>query len=244
MTAKKTQLTIFMVLGVILVILFMLGLSLYNQSLKMTDEHITIRLNEEVPLFKNVIENCVSITGKDVLQRLGIQGRINPETFFTYLETNVYKTSDTIISLQELENELSEIIQETIQPCIEEVIKATEKKGFKITKGESSITTSIDHSALNILINQPITLALRDQKREADIFSHTFPVRLQQLWNASGKAVQTYSTTPKLINLTYLDSLDFTTTIIPYEEGMNLFVFEDNTSNLAGQNYMYSIAVG
>lgn len=245
MASKKAQLSIFIILAVLLVMVtVILGISYKLGFERFTDEEITQRLNEEAPVFKNVIENCVSFTSNEALKELAMQGRIHPERYFTYLDTNVYQAAGLAIPLQELENELSENIQETIKPCVEDVVKETEKKGFKITRGELTVAASIDHSDVNIIMNQPITLSLRDQKRETDTFSHAFPVRLQQLWNASEQVVRTYSTTPKLINLTYLDSLDFTTTIMPYEESINLFIFEDNASNLVGQNYMYSIAVG
>jgi len=244
MASKKAQLSIFIILAVLLVLVTaILGIAYKLGFERFSDEEISQRLNEEAPVFKNVIENCVSISSEEALKKLALQGRINPERYFTYLDTNVYQTTGRTISLQELESELSEYIQETIKPCVEVVVKETEKKGFKITRGELTVATSIDHSDVNIIMNQPITLSLSDQKRETRTFSHAYQVRLQPLWNAAGNVVHTYSTTPKLINLTYLDSLDLTTTVMPYEEGVKLFVFEDNASNLAGQNYMYSIAV-
>jgi len=211
---------------------------------RLTGEEIAQKLNEESPLFDSVIKNCLILTSKQALQQIAIQGRINPEKYFTYLDTNVYQAAGLVIPLQELENELSENIQETIKPCIENVVQETEKKGFKITRGELTVTASIDHSDVNIIMKQSITLSMRDQKREARAFSHAFQVRLQPLWNASEQVVRNYNTAPNLINLTYLDSLGFTTTIMPYEKGVHLFIFEDNTSNLVGQNYMYSIALG
>jgi hypothetical protein len=244
MASKKAQLSIFIILAVLLVIITTVLGVMYKMGFeRITEEEVTLRLNEEAPLFNSVIGNCLSLTSKQALQQVAIQGRIDPERYFTYLDTNVYQATDRSISLKELEGELSESIQENIKSCVKDVVKETEKKGFKITREESSLTTSIDHSDVRVTMHQPITLSLQSQDRESETFSHVFEVRLQPLWNTSVNVVHTYKTTPNLINLTYLDSLDFTTTIIPYEE-VNLFIFEDNKSNLVGQNYMYSIAVG
>ncbi|MFH1364769.1 MAG: hypothetical protein ABIH52_03890, partial [Candidatus Aenigmatarchaeota archaeon] len=77
---RKSQITVFVILG--LVLLIMVGLALFLRNYIITPENTPIAIDKELQPLKQGIEECLYLSGKEGIIRLGMQGGyINPREY-------------------------------------------------------------------------------------------------------------------------------------------------------------------
>lgn len=240
---EKGQVTIFMI--IVLFILIVVGLVLYNSGLGSKLWKKSISTIEEADFsLKSSVQECLKITGEEALKLIAIQGRIYPESFFTYQNNKVYYANKESITIEQMQNEISRYIDENIKICTQKIFEDFKKSGVEVIDKEPDAKTILALESVDINLNYPIefTLVRTNQKSSISEFVQRFEIRLGKLHEISASIAKMMEK-HGLINMTYLNSLDIDTTVIPYEDGTTLFVLEDNKSRIKQFNYAYSFAL-
>ncbi len=242
MKTTKAQISTFFLVGLVILFLFFLGFLALNNvdGFGLTQEQITERLVVREQQVSTAVTDCLHLHGTTAFEQIGLQGRLYPKRYIEYEDIQVYDAAKRLVTLPELEREVSFYLREHVPECITNTIDSI--KGATIEVEEEQVTTRITDKEVVLEWTQPITIRISTQQLRLERFSSTFPVRLRSLWNASEAITSTY-TNQRLINLTHVDTIDATTVIWPYSDGSYILVFEDNQSRLKGMGYAYSFGL-
>jgi len=202
---KRGQVTIFVILGILIVMILALVFYLYGNKLKIeTNKQPTFDASQVEPL-KNYIEDCINIKGQDALNLVGKQGGlINPVQYqnwnckapndcdhVSYLcYTTEYAAcyNKRPFLAQTTEEEINSYLTKELPQCIN--LQKIRDVGFNIQTGTLKVSTSIGDQATIINLDYPITITKGDTLLKEDRFSKTFNVPLGKLLSASHDIVQ------------------------------------------------------
>lgn len=241
---KKAQITIFIIIGLILLII--IGLALFNMGLITKLWKKNFRDIGDVDLsLKSSVQECLKMTGEEALKLIAIQGRVYPKNYFTYRNNKVYYASEGIIAIEEMQDEISTYINDNIKSCTQKIFNDFGERGIEVNEKEPNAKTTISSDSTIISLDYQIEFVLlrTNQKNVVSEFAQIFEIRLGKLHEISKYIVNAWLKHPELINMTYLNSLDVDTTIIPYEDGATIFFLEDIKSRIRQFNYAYSFAI-
>ena len=190
---RKSQVTIFIILGVI--ILIAIGLFVYYRAVLIPKEKTVI---EEIAPVKDYIDSCISMIGKDGLDTLGLNGGFiyfPPEIDskpYSYLATspikelkNPYWWYDGINNTPTLEfmrEELSKYANDNIKECLGDFDALNDD--FEIKEmGELSAVAKINENDVTFDVKYPIQIISRQNatKTRKNKFKITLPVRLKKM---------------------------------------------------------------
>ena len=134
---KKSQITIFLILGIVIVIMIVILITLSRSSIKRTSEQEILSAKEivfDVQPIKNFVSDCLFIVSKE-----GLKQSFEEEPIRTQLEI---------------------FVKNNIDNCLD--FSAFLKQGFDISKKEATIEVSINENDVvfkmeyPIIINNPI----------------------------------------------------------------------------------------
>ncbi len=233
---KKGQVTLFLALGIIM--LLMLGFAIFTKNIKFVEN-----IDNPVTFIESSVKSCLKISGERALKIIGLQGRIYTDDYFEYSSNKAYyayKDENRLITIEELEKEISKYIKEDVEQCINNLVE--EARGLEASFGTPEVKTLIADKNIMVTLDYPINIFFDDQTYAVSEFSQDFKVRLKKMHEVSANVVSLYEER-QTINMTYLNSLDLLTTIIPYEDKTIVFFLEDKNSNIENQLGAYSFAV-
>ena len=205
---KRGQVTIFIILGIILVAIigFVLVLTQTNVNLKRFIPVQTVSLSDH-------IEGCIEDTGNKALDLIGKQGGdINPALFQPYLGNSLTYLCYTDSFLpcsnrqpflaQHIENEIKNYINAEIKNCID--LSLFSNKGYTVQA--NSFTTNIAIGTYNtvITLDYPITITKGDITESKQRFAHTFNIPLGRLTEVANDIVKVESLGGDFNNLAYM----------------------------------------
>lgn len=159
MANKKSQITIFIIIGVILIFAIFLYLNYFNKFSK--SEPDSINTPDEFMPVKSFIDSCLKSTaekGTKILTEYG--GRIERLVF------------DDIPGLKEMENDLSLYINENIDTCINSFEEL--KAGFEITGEKHSVETTINKDDITFILDYPLVINTKDSTKNLDKFPYSY----------------------------------------------------------------------
>lgn len=240
----KAQISIFIIIGLIIIII--IGLALFNMGLISKLWKKSFKNIGDVDLsLKSSVQECLKMTGEEALKLVAIQGRVYPENFFAYQNNKVYYASEGIITIEEMQDEISTYINDNIKLCTQRIFDDFRKSGVEVNENNPTAKTVIAPEDVSVSLNYPIefVLVITNQKNSVSEFVQRFDVRLGKLHEISSTIVKASENNQGLINMTYLNNLDVQTTVIPYEDGTTIFFLEDTKSRIRQFNYAYSFAV-
>ncbi len=191
---KKSQITIFIILGVIIIIA--VGLFVYYQTALIPKEKSAL---EEVTPVKDYIDACIEQVGKDALDTLGLNGGyiyFPPEIDsrpYSYLSTspikelkNPYWWYDGVNNTPTLEfmrGELSRYVDDNLKECLGDF--ETINNDFEIKElGDLNAQAGINENDVSFDVNYPLQIISRqnDTRTKMAKFKVTMPVRLKKMY--------------------------------------------------------------
>ncbi len=237
---KKGQITIFIILGILLVA--GAGFFLFNK-------------NSEVDSGKKIITNpvethiqqCIEITAKSALITVGLNGGIKDPSeyilFFGGKTPYYYGTENSSMpTLDDLQNFLSEYMTSNLKNCVNISLFPDQQ----ITEGEINTKTIISDKTVKFNINYPIKFTNDKSTKEISEFSTTIDSRLKILHNVSLEYIKEQKKEPRymcmtcLVQLAYKNKLKINTMTIGNTVAYNLY---DNTTKLDRSEYNYYFAI-
>jgi len=135
---RRSQVTIFLILGVVMVIVVVTLVLIRNYSVKKTLEREIIDAREivfDVQPIKNFVKECLSIVSKDALDE-------PPDEPPDERPRNI---------------QLKEYVEKNVDTCLD--FSVFEDQGFEISKEESVIDVSINENDISFKMTYPITIS-------------------------------------------------------------------------------------
>lgn len=156
MLNKRGQVTIFIVVAV--VILAIAGIFYFTSSDKITQDPIT---PEIAPIYEGIYA-CIEDTAIDALYYVGLTGgyyfspQLSNENGIAYY---YYEGENFMLSKEELAEEISLTIENTLHFCSNQILNNTE---FNITSGNISVETEIYANKIILNTEYPLTISKKD----------------------------------------------------------------------------------
>jgi len=238
---KKAQITLFIILGILLV--FLVGLLfLFSPGLKQVRQDLTLP-NEMRPI-KTYVDECVKTTAINGLSLLGVQGgRIfekGDEFHANYSNISYgYSQGRNILpSITEMEYDLSGYMGIALQACTNFSLF----NKFNITYKNLTVSTKIISNEVIFDVNYLIHAQSPDFEGTLDRFTYTAPIRLGHISQIANSIINQTIQEPDWIDLTYLSDFDVFVSIIPNNDSVFIYSLADNMSSLNGNPYLFLFA--
>jgi len=166
---KRGQITVFVILGILIIAVLGLIFYLYNLRAVPEVEKISEFDFSRTEVLKNYIEGCIEKSGDEALALVGKQGgEINPGFYLSYYGNKVsyicYTTeyascyNKKPFLLNYVQNEIDTYVTRKITSCINDLDNVVKNKGYTMQKGNLDIKTIINPYSTSINVNYPIAI--------------------------------------------------------------------------------------
>jgi len=237
--SSKGQVTIFIILGLLLVI--SIGLLLYF-VLSSTESETDISSSLQTQDVEFMIDNCIKKTGMEGLNILGQNG--NYFEIPKLLEMNqtplwIYKYANVMPVLNSSIDEFQIWFDKEFENCVDYT-------GFenKINVGKPKSTIQYGAEDVLITLNYPINITLGKDSKRIDRFEHTLNVRYRRIYERAREIVNTHFVQffDYRNALTFVDQKDFYITYEANDENNLLFTIFDNENPELESIYSFKFA--
>jgi len=191
---KKGQVTVFIIVGIILLIAVGMVFYIYGDRLRVGPE-VKFDAGQVEPL-KNYVEQCIEREGGEVIKLVSEHGgRIEPEFGYYYGEEKVAYLCYTEEFMpcenkmpfirKEIEKEMNAHLAGRIKECVD----LDSFKDYEIQEGEMKVSTSVGDENVLVVVDYPLTLSKGNSVMSQDKFSHNFKVSLGRLADVASDVV-------------------------------------------------------
>ncbi len=212
--AKKGQVTIFIIVGILLLLGVVLVILIKKEVVQLTPEELSLPEEGRV---EDIVRNCVYRLGNEALFTLGLQGgyidvpselsydgsthlRLSPVHVIPYWAVGM---DVRIPSPQEIEQRLNEYLQKNLQSCVFSQESYLQTYDL-IEKSDPDVKTTLAEKTVLFSVRWEIEVRTKAGERVAELFQHdvAVPVRLKALYETARKIVEREMTDFKLEDLT------------------------------------------
>jgi len=229
---KKAQVTVFIIIGLIIVVstalLFFLPRVLDIGAELEGAEGIAVNRN----LVEGLVSDCLNDLGPPGLYLLARKGGFIYDfenSLITDSEEVAYHLDlgvDVSPSRDFMESEFSRYVSDTLKLCI---LDADIFQGITLDFGESTVNTEFAESTVFVEINYPITLTQQDKRVQVSEFNKVYNINFKRLLDTADE-LKIIVSDPDTLNFGELDSLDLEVDILPLEgENIVYSVVDTNT---------------
>ncbi len=209
---KRGQVTVFIILGIVILVAIALVYSLRNLVGIGIEPQRFLSLRLE-PL-RDDVNRCIDKEARDALYLIGKQGgTLDPIKYKFYNGNNVNylcynivgdeRCSNHIVLVTDMVKELNNYLQSKLSDCIN--IKGISKKLFyNINVGKLSVDTRILANDVLVKVNLPITLSKGESTLSISDFSKTVNIPLGSLYDTVYDIVDSETSTGEFLQLPYM----------------------------------------
>lgn len=210
---KRSQITIFIIIGLVILITFVMIYYLTVSVPKRELEQITFE--EIVFPVKSFTESCLEKTAEDSILFTSKQGGYYdlPEDSILFLLNKYpyyYVDGKKIVpDKTKLENEISKYVNLNIDDCIGN-FKVFKETAIQIkAEQKPSVETKIYANKIAIILNYPLLLRKGKIEKELDKFQVDIKTNLNEINVLSKKIIDSYAEKPGFLCLTCLEELEY-----------------------------------
>ncbi|MEA3430643.1 MAG: hypothetical protein U9R08_05200 [Nanoarchaeota archaeon] len=216
---KKGQMTIFITIGVIIMLLGFTILFLY-QFPRSTSE-------KSMSDIESFVQQCVKDVTNDGLNLLSLQGGyIYPTNF---LQTSYQKISYDLPEKPIMQQELNKFVEQGLPKCIN--ISMFESFGYSISLEPATAESSINDKVVLVDVNLPITIVKGQTSKKIEHFQAKSSTRLGHVHSI----IKDLRKQTEWIDLTKASQQDVDISIIPYQS--DLIISVKDTKSYINSNY-------
>lgn len=250
MPNKKGQLTVFIIIGI--VILLIVSLLIYVKNIetekKVEETKKIYEIPEEIKPIKVYMQSCAEDISKEALEYIGSQGGyyyIPDGLAYEEIGTALFfANSAKLPYITTIQNELSAYINDFLFLCL----RYMENPGFEMDIGETNTITSINEDGVSFNIDTKIILSKEGNKYDlGQIYINLKPVRLKTIYEVILKIIDEHIKNPSSICLGCITDLaeknNLKITINNFEENIVLYTIEDYNSNVGSLPYIFRFLV-
>ncbi len=235
---KKGQVAIFILIGIFILVIIVLGVYLVGMHDKrfIEDKPSTDGINS----IKYYVESCLQKTARDGVFFTSLQGGYYRPTELskTFFDVQIpyywYDKSEYLPSIDVLEEELSAYIKNNISDCIQG-LTIFKEQGYEFKFEEPSVVSNIDEQNVIVKLNYPITAEIASEATSFDTFSSTININFKEMYNFVKMIIQEHNNNPNSIPLGFISYLahenNFTYEYYDLEDGNVLYSLEFNQEN-------------
>jgi len=242
---KRSQIALFIII-VVLLIPAIIAIFILNQTPVIPDPRVEEIPNEIMPAY-DFIKECVDITAEDVIFYIGqTGGYIFPPGKSTDKGAAYYydRGLNIMPSLHEIENEISEYMQELLPLC---TINPDDFKGFIVEGGDPEIITTIESNKVTYDIKFPVSIMRDGKTYSIEDFEAEVPVRLGIIYNAIKEFIDNQVARPEEVCITCITRIaeenDLYFEMYDYALGVLLFDVVDKNSIILEDDYEFKFAM-
>ena len=189
MKTKQAQITLFLLAGLVVIVVFILVLNLKYLSPS------EIKVNKlQTDIIQDYVGNCLELTTKQAILILASQGGYikipNDVLMFKEANTNIiylYDYNDypgpyydKLLDISDWELEISSFIEENLPYCING-FEQFKKQGYEIDFGSVKAETTIRDSDVIVRIKYPLNITTKTTTKHIDSFEAKIGVRLKKV---------------------------------------------------------------
>lgn len=226
---NKAQITLFIILGLVIIIAISFVLYLRSPVIEKTEE-IT-QLPIELQPIKLFIDACIKNTGEEGINLVSKQGGyyLVPENSAYNISYFYYLGISSIPTLETIASEISNYVKEKLPSCLD--FKPFEEQGFDIKKGNLTATTMIREKYVVFDVNYPVTTKKGDTTSELNKFKVEVPSSLKKMYGISNEIIEKQEEDPDFIMVSELieigDSNNITFTLDEDDYGNVIYSLVD-----------------
>jgi hypothetical protein len=191
MNKSRAQITIFMIVGIIVLFIIAGSIALYSkmsakETLPIIDKTATIQ--NKAKTVDTYIKECLDSVGKEGLLTIGLQGGYYnlPERYFSleYTDVPYYYYEENIagvLSKEEIAANLGKYIDDNIGYCLNDFEEFT-VNGYIIETGEPKTTVTVGDTRLFAKLNMDVSVDNNMIKTDYNTFSADYPGRLEEIY--------------------------------------------------------------
>ncbi len=237
---KRGQLSIFLVIALIIVILF--SLIYFLKSIPLISPKTEIVKSSIANTLTSNIQSCLMNTANEAILLLGLQGGYTekPNKFLTIndsiLSFGYYKDSAIINSLEGIKSEINSYIEKNLPLCI---------KGNKLILEQGSIIskTAINKDNIKIEVSYPIRIKQGDRIESLpENYNIEIKVRLGYIYDFILSIITQHLKDPKNIDIANLLKSDLNIDIVGYKNNILIYVVTDKKSKINNKPFAYIFA--
>ncbi|MEA3378258.1 MAG: hypothetical protein U9Q69_01325 [Nanoarchaeota archaeon] len=241
---KRGQISLFILIGIVVIAIIGLGIYFRSSSLKLTSESEQL-LPVKVQNFKDNFISCTNTLVKDNIGIAGIQGGylILPEDIFEdedlALPFYYDKGQNKALSIEDVKNHLNEGITISLPLCADE-------ESFPkliIERGELDVKIIMDDFATMAIINYPLTITQNEETFALqEPYEIEFPVRLKTIIEAANGITEMNMDDPEKLDLEDMVNYNLDIELFHPEEGIEFYSITDADSILDDEPYTFLFA--
>lgn len=240
---NKGQVTIFMIVGIILLAMIILAV-LLNLSFR-EDEVPTAK--EDTSTLQGFVQSCLQEVGTDAVVLSGMQGGYTtlPESYlitdYSEIGYSYYKGKDRLLSKDEFEYQISKFVEDSIDECLDN-FNSFRKQGYAVESGNPEVETFIREGNVMVELNYPISLSRSADSMTQEDFSSIIDVRLGHIYDIVREINNMMMDNPEWVDMILLSEFDVKVDLIPYDEDEAVYVITDNLSYSGEGKYEFMFA--
>ncbi len=247
---KKGQITIFIIVGIIVVAAIFLALYLRGQvGTDVSQSQLAARagLSQDVAEVWDDIYNCVQSTSEEAVLLVAEQGgyMLPPKNSLSVQDSLIaygYKGGkDVVPSLSVVKEEVSDYVEIFLPLCVDFSlfpkfkVTETEPKVKSVTITDDKVSVSVDYKVQLVKGTETTTLS--------EPFPVTIKTKLKKMIEAEKAIVEDVSKDSTQISFNTLGKVNFNTNIIVYDANTTVFAMTDNSSKVGGYDLTYIFAI-
>jgi hypothetical protein len=241
--SKRGQFTIFVIIGIVLVILVAVSLVFFGDDIG-SQIAGTFAAPSEIDEARDIVQECLDVVVPAGLQFIGGQGGYFnvPESFYLseigLIGYAYYDGDNKFLSLDSLSDQYELYLEEVVPACVEgqsfgDLNVVAKDLDINIKYGES----------VEVEIYMPLEVDYKGELHQlGDPYSYEFFVDLVTLHESVNKIVDQIVANPIEDDLAVILGLGYSVDIIPVEENVILYAVTDFGSQVNGDPYVFVFA--
>ncbi len=242
-SSKKAQLSIFVIIGLIVLAAVSAGIYFYQQS-STIDQNSPLELSP----VKNYVDQCIDQVAVPGIYLLGLQGgqifvnRENVNISSLNVVYGYYKNRNVLVTKQEMEQQISTYMELQLPVCLSN-FESLKEKGLNVTARNITAKTTIADNEVFININYPVTIKQDLQSQKVDSFSRKYAIRLGHIRDVADQVVKKQQEDPYSINYQFLTTFDVHIETSLYDNESLIYKIEDPLSKQKTIPYVFEFGM-
>jgi len=251
MQSKKGQITVFMVIGIVLLIAVFLYFSISGmiEKNKLQAEIEGAGLPTDIRPIKNYIEKCIYEIGVPGIYLLGSQGGyINPpygetfETDYANMAYGYFNGEERLPTIPDMEEQISGYMADHIMPCVAGVDLFGEM-GYEIERETPIVSSIISKEDIIIKVEMPTTIKRREIIWKHEDYVKRIPIRLGYVRDVAQEIVENHKEDTSLIDMEFFGSFDLFTGFAPFDDETTVYTLYDEESAIDGDLFPFLFVI-
>jgi len=247
---KRGQLTVFMIIGVVLVVVIAIMVVYRSAITETINKEILqkeLALPPDVQKVRDHVQGCIEDASPTVLYQIGAQGGLlvlTEDNGFVTDEVSAaygyYKNKNILPSLFDFRNDYSRFMNNYLPVCL-----STGDFGkLKVVPLKPSTSIEFLDDKVKVSVDYPLTVTQEESVYNLrDAYKVEYPLRVKFLHDLSDGIVEKVASDPNNIDISYLLDLGVNVAVYPYDKDIVIYSLQDTKSVVEDTLYVYRFVV-